>query len=63
MKWGKPYVVKESITPPIAKKNIDTVEKQRNHNHPKQNPAVINMTKLNNWINQSLLKELKQKTQ
>ena len=30
----KPNVVKESITPPIAKKNIGKVNKNRNHKHP-----------------------------
>ena len=29
----KPNVEKESITPPIAKKKIDTVKKERNHKH------------------------------
>ena len=52
-------VVKESITPPITKNNIDTVKKHRNHKHPikkKIHPAEINLTKVNYWINQGLSK-------
>ena len=62
----KSNFVKEDITPDIAKNSIDTVKKQRNHKHPKEkqiNPEEINLTKVNYWINQGLLKELKQKTQ
>ena len=61
----RPNVVKESITPTITKKNIDTVKKQRNNKHLKKwkHPAAMNMTKVNHWINKDLLKELKQKTQ
>ena len=62
----KPNEVKEAITPLIAKNNIDTVKKQINHKHPiKQqiHTAAINLTKVNHWINQGLLKEVTQKTQ
>ena len=61
----KPNVVKESNTPPIVKKNIDRVNEQRNHKHPIKKlilPAEINLTKVNYWINNGLLKELTQKT-
>ena len=40
--------------------------KQRNHKHPIKSQihaAAINKTKVNYWINQGVLKELKQKTQ
>ena len=32
----KPNLVKEAITSLIAKNNIDTVKKQRNHKNPKE---------------------------
>ena len=59
-------VVKEAITPPISKNNIDTVniiEKPQASKIKKINPSEINQTKVNHWINQGLLKELKHKTQ
>ena len=62
----KPNVAKEAITPYIAKNKIDTVKKQRNQKHLKEkktNPSAINQTKVYTWINQDILKQLKQKTQ
>ena len=62
----KPNVMKEAITPSIAKKNIDTVKKTDEPQASKRrkiNSSAINQTKVNNWINQGPLKELKQKTQ
>ena len=59
-------MVKEDITPPIAKNNIDTVKKTDKSlasKRKKINPSAINMTKVNHWINQGLRKELKQNTQ
>ena len=53
----KPNVVKKSITPSIAKNNIDKVNKTE------KPQASINQAKANHWINQGILKELKQKTQ
>ena len=44
----KPNVLKEAITPPIVKKNIDTVKKQRNHMHlreKKRNSSANNKNK------------------
>ena len=61
----KPNVVKESITPPIQKK-IDTVnktEKTQASNKKSIHPAAINLTNVNDWIHQGILKEMKQKTQ
>ena len=46
----KPNVVKEAITPPIAKNKIDKVNKKRNHKHTlKQylHPEAISTTRLN----------------
>ena len=57
--------MKEAITPPIAKKKIDTFNKTKNHKHPMKQqiqPEAINLTKLNHQINQGLLKEMKQET-
>ena len=54
----KHNVVKDPITPPIAKNNIDTVkktDKSRASKRKKINPSAINLTKVNNWINQGLL--------
>ena len=62
----KPNVVKEAITPPIAKNNIDTIKKHINHNNPIKNqihPEAINPTKVDHWMNKGLLKELTQETQ
>ena len=62
----KSHVVKEDITPPIAKNNIDTVnktEKPQAFKRKKINPSAINQKKLNRWMNKVLLKYLKQKTQ
>ena len=61
----KPNVMKEAINPPIEKNNIDIVNKTEKlkASQKKIHPAAINMTKVNHWINQGLLKELKQKTQ
>ena len=59
-------VVKEAITTPAEKKNIETVNKAEKPQAPKRkkiDPSAINMTKVNHWINQGLLKELKQNTQ
>ena len=57
----KPNMVREAITPSIAKNNFYTVKK--NHKHLKEkNPSEINQIKVNDLINQGLLKELKQKT-
>ena len=58
----KHNVVKEAITPPIAKIILTQSKKQINHNHPKQmeiHPAAINLINLNHWENQSLLKNSK----
>ena len=58
--------VKGAITPTIAKNNIDTVNKTEKSQASKRkqiNPSAINLTRVNYWINQGLLKELKQKTQ
>ena len=52
-------MVKEDITPPIAKKNIDTVnktEKPQVFKSKKINPSAINQTKLNRWMNKVRLK-------
>ena len=62
----KPNVVQVAITPFIAKNNIYTVkitEKQQASKRKKINSSAINKTKVNNWMNQGLIKELKQKTQ
>ena len=62
----KPNVVDEAITHPIAKSKLTPKTKQNNHKHikvKKINPSAINQTKLYHWMNQGLLKELKQKTQ
>ena len=62
----KPNVVKEAINPPIEKINIDTfnkTDKPQAFKRKKINPSSIYQTKVNYWINQVLLKELKQKTQ
>ena len=60
-------MVKEDISPPIENNSIYAVNKieklQASKIYKKINPAVINITKVNHWINQSLLKELKHKTQ
>ena len=59
-------MVKEAITPPIVKKKIDTINKTGKPQASKRkniNPSEINQSKVNHWINQGLLKELKQKTQ
>ena len=61
----EPNVLKESITPPIAKNSIETVNKTEKSQASRRkwiHPAAINITKLNHWINQGLLKELKHKT-
>ena len=65
-KRKKHNVVKEAIPPPIAKKNIDTVnkiEKPQESKRKKYKPSSINQTKVNYWMNKGLLKELKHKTQ
>ena len=61
----KPNVVKESVTPPIAKNSFDTgnkTDKSQASKNIYMHPASIKMTKVNHWINQGLRKELKQKT-
>ena len=50
----KHNVVKEAIIPTIEKNNIDTVNKTQKPQASKTkkiNPAAINQTKVNNWIN------------
>ena len=61
----KPNVVKEAITPPIVKNNIDTVNKTEKSQALKKqiNPAAINLTNVNHWINKGLLKEVRQRSQ
>ena len=62
---AKPNVVKEDITHTIAKTILAQSTKQRNHKHlklKKINPSAINQTKVDHWINQGLLKELKHNT-
>ena len=61
----KPNVVKKSITPLIAKQ-IDTVnktDKSQASNKKLDTSSRKNTTKVNNWINQGLFKQLTQKTQ
>ena len=55
----KPNVMKESITPTIEKKKIDTVNKTEKSQASNKNyiyPEAINTTKVNHWMNQGLLK-------
>ena len=68
----KPNMMKEAITPPIAKNKIDTVnktDKPQPYKSKRINPSAMNQTKVDHWINQvhwinqGLLKEPKQKTQ
>ena len=50
----EPNVVKEFITPPIAEKNIDTVnktEKPQASKGKKINPSAVNLTKVNHSLN------------
>ena len=67
MTWEqKPDVARESINTTTEKKNIDKVNKSQKPQASKIkkiNPSEINQSKVNHWINQGLLKELKQKTQ
>ena len=61
----KPNVVKEAVTPPIAKNSFDTgnkTDKSQASKYIYMHPESIKMTKVNHWINQGLRKELKQKT-
>ena len=68
----KNNVVEEAIPHPIAKIKFTPSMKQTNHKHLKVkniNPLAINQTRVDhwinqgNWINQGIIKELKQKTQ
>ena len=62
----EPFELKKAITPLIAKKIIDTVnkpEKSQASNKKQIHPAAINMTKVNYQKNQGQLKEMKQETQ
>ena len=57
----KNNMVKEAITPPTAKKKIDTfnkTEKSQTLNKKQKHSASINLIKVDHWINQGLLKEL-----
>ena len=58
--------MKESITPTITKKKIDTVnktEKSQASNKTVDTPRSNKSEKLNHQINQGLIKELTHKTQ
>ena len=62
----KHNVVKEAMNPSIAKIKSSQLTKQINHKYPIKkeiHPALINLTKVNHWINQVLLQELTQNKQ
>ena len=55
----EPNRVNKAITPFIAKKDTDTVnktEKSQASKRKKIYPAAINLKKVNHWINKGLLK-------
>ena len=62
----KSTAVKEAITPTIAKRDFETVNKTeipQASRIKKINTSAINQTKVNHWINQGIIEELKEKTQ